>query len=306
VALAKDSSYEGKLPDGTSSVEAGIALVQAGFGYDGVRAMVAAARRAEELEPEQTSPWAALIRFEVGSSLYCSGEISGVRKHLEEALRLTGEAQPVLRVSTLGVLSLVAADEAHLNEAESLAREARGVVKKFGLEGIPQTTWANIALGRVLAERGKVAEARIELESGLSVRQRFSFLSPWPTVLALLVLAPVHVARRDRVGARAVLAEAHAILEAFPDAGMFPELLERQERRLRMSKGREESLNGELTKRELDVLVLLADHLTTQQIGSNLYVTPNTIRTHIKSIYRKLEVHSRKKAVEQAHARELI
>jgi len=72
LALAKGSRYEGKLPDGTASVEAGVALVQAGFGYGGVGAMVASARRAEELEPEQTSPWRALIHFEVGASLYCS------------------------------------------------------------------------------------------------------------------------------------------------------------------------------------------------------------------------------------------
>jgi LuxR family transcriptional regulator, maltose regulon positive regulatory protein len=41
-------------------------------------------------------------------------------------------------------------------------------------------------------------------------------------------------------------------------------------------------------------------------MGRNLYVAPNTIKTHIKSIYRKLEVSSRKRAVEEARARGLI
>jgi LuxR family transcriptional regulator, maltose regulon positive regulatory protein len=45
---------------------------------------------------------------------------------------------------------------------------------------------------------------------------------------------------------------------------------------------------------------------STRQIAQSLYVAPNTIRTHIKSIYRKLEVSSRKEAVEEARARGLL
>jgi LuxR family transcriptional regulator, maltose regulon positive regulatory protein len=103
-----------------------------------------------------------------------------------------------------------------------------------------------------------------------------------------------------------VLAEARAILEASPDAGMFPELLERLERKLRTGKRREGQLNEELTERELDVLLLFDAELTVQQMGSRLYVAPSTIRTHIKSIFRKLGASSRKEAAEQAHARGLI
>jgi DNA-binding CsgD family transcriptional regulator len=35
-------------------------------------------------------------------------------------------------------------------------------------------------------------------------------------------------------------------------------------------------------------------------------VSPSTIKSHVKSVYRKLGVSSRKEAVEQAHARKLI
>jgi LuxR family transcriptional regulator, maltose regulon positive regulatory protein len=88
---------------------------------------------------------------------------------------------------------------------------------------------------------------------------------------------------------------------------MLPELLEHQERRLRASKKhREEPLNGQLTQRELDVVGLLDRALSTSQMGRSLYVSPNTIRTHLKSIYRKLGVSSRKEAVEQAHTTGLI
>jgi ATP/maltotriose-dependent transcriptional regulator MalT len=60
---------------------------------------------------------------------------------------------------------------------------------------------------------------------------------------------------------------------------------------LRARKRQERWLDGELTERELDVLRLL-------------YVAPSTVRTHIKSIYRKVGDSSRGEAVEHAHARE--
>ena len=53
LTLAESIPYEGPLPDGTASVEAGAAMLRASFGYDGVRSSVEAARRAAELEPGQ-------------------------------------------------------------------------------------------------------------------------------------------------------------------------------------------------------------------------------------------------------------
>jgi DNA-binding CsgD family transcriptional regulator len=54
------------------------------------------------------------------------------------------------------------------------------------------------------------------------------------------------------------------------------------------------------------VLRLLDDELTTRQIAERLYVAPSTVKTQLKSIYRKLGVSSRGDAVEEAHARGLI
>jgi LuxR family transcriptional regulator, maltose regulon positive regulatory protein len=54
------------------------------------------------------------------------------------------------------------------------------------------------------------------------------------------------------------------------------------------------------------VLRLLVGELSTRQMARGLYLAPNTVRTHIKSIYRKLEVSSRKQAVEEAYLRKLI
>jgi LuxR family transcriptional regulator, maltose regulon positive regulatory protein len=308
LALAESSTHEGRLPDGTASVVSGVATIRAVFAFGGVRSIVEAAEDAAILDPEQSSPQAALVRLGQGNGLYLSGDTSAARRALEEALTLTKADTPVVRMSVLFTLSTVALDEGHLGEAESLARELHELVDKFRLYEIPQVwTEAAIALGRVLAERGNLADARIELERALSVRLRIPAISPWSTLLGLLALAPVRTARGDRAGGRAALAEARTILEPFADdAGIFPELLERQERRLRARKPHNGSLDGDLTERELDVLHLLGSELSTRQVAQSLYVAPSTVRTQVKSIYRKLGVSSRAEAVEEAHARGLI
>jgi LuxR family transcriptional regulator, maltose regulon positive regulatory protein len=305
--LAESIPHEGPLPDGTASVESGVAILRASFGYGGVQSMVEVARRAAEMEPGESSPWAALVRFGLGSSLYLSGETPQARVPLEEALALTEDGERLVRVVTLSFLSFVATDEGQLEEAESHAREARALVDRFRLSTVPQATLAPIALGRALAGRGKLEEAQKELEKGISARRELPGLSPWPTLTGLLALAPVRTARGDRAGGKEVLAEARAILEPFADdAGIFPGLLGRQERKLRTRKPREGQLDGELTERERDVLRLLGGELSTRQMAQSLYVAPSTVRTQIKSIYRKLGVSSRGAAVHEARARGLI
>ena len=56
-----------------------------------------------------------------------------------------------------------------------------------------------------------------------------------------------------------------------------------------------------LSEREIDVLRLLDTHLTSTEIAEELIISVNTVRSHIKNIYGKLNVHRRLDAVHRAH-----
>ncbi|HEX7136078.1 MAG TPA: response regulator transcription factor [Iamia sp.] len=49
----------------------------------------------------------------------------------------------------------------------------------------------------------------------------------------------------------------------------------------------------DLRPRELDVLVRLADGMTSQEIGDDLFLSINTVKTHTRNLYRKLGVRTR-------------
>lgn len=55
-----------------------------------------------------------------------------------------------------------------------------------------------------------------------------------------------------------------------------------------------------LTRRETDVLGLVAKGYSTREVAESLQLAESTITSHIKSIYRKLDVHSRSQAVHEA------
>lgn len=55
-----------------------------------------------------------------------------------------------------------------------------------------------------------------------------------------------------------------------------------------------------LSKREFDVMALLCKGYSYRKIGERLFVSPNTVRFHLKNIYRKLKVNSRHEALIKA------
>ena len=61
--------------------------------------------------------------------------------------------------------------------------------------------------------------------------------------------------------------------------------------------------NGDLTDRELDALHALADGLSNKEIARQLWLTEQTVKFHLSSVYRKLGISSRTEAVAAAYER---
>ncbi|RRB03872.1 response regulator transcription factor [Larkinella rosea] len=61
-----------------------------------------------------------------------------------------------------------------------------------------------------------------------------------------------------------------------------------------------------LSKRELEVLQLIAEGLSNQEIASRLFVSLNTVKTHSSNVLEKLEVKRRTQAIEKAKRLSLI
>jgi DNA-binding NarL/FixJ family response regulator len=59
-----------------------------------------------------------------------------------------------------------------------------------------------------------------------------------------------------------------------------------------------DSIAKALSARELEVLLLLDDHLGTDEIAKRLFISEHTVRSHVKSLLRKLQVSSRREALE--------
>ena len=58
-----------------------------------------------------------------------------------------------------------------------------------------------------------------------------------------------------------------------------------------------------LTNRELDILYLLLQRLTNKEIARNLGISTETVKGHLVSLFRKLEVKNRRQAIVVAQAR---
>jgi LuxR family maltose regulon positive regulatory protein len=104
------------------------------------------------------------------------------------------------------------------------------------------------------------------------------------------------------------------LLRAAAGAGIQPDFVRQLAQAIRQSEGTGAQVAGtagqhlaeELSERELHVLRLLATELTGPDIARELYVSLNTMRTHTKHIFAKLEVTSRAAAIRRAEVLGLI
>lgn len=61
-----------------------------------------------------------------------------------------------------------------------------------------------------------------------------------------------------------------------------------------------------LSDRELDVLMLLAEGLSNQDIADRLFISKNTVKTHLSNIFSKLDARRRTQAIKKARSLKII
>jgi DNA-binding NarL/FixJ family response regulator len=89
--------------------------------------------------------------------------------------------------------------------------------------------------------------------------------------------------------------------EAALSGGVARRLLDRVREGGRFD-GIPDSITQVLSAREVEVLLLLDEHLGTDEIAQRLFISEHTVRSHVKSLLKKLGVSSRREALERLDA----
>jgi LuxR family transcriptional regulator, maltose regulon positive regulatory protein len=289
--------HQGPLPDGMRSFTSSAALLRGVHGFDGLRVMRESARLAVQLETNPRSPWYGLAKAAYGFSLYLAGDLPAAEEQLEEAVRREAFTAP-LSIRGLAALSLIAVRRGDLPRARDLASTARRLATRCQLDDMPQSSLAYTATGAVYAAQGRHEEALGEFKRAVPSHWRTPGLSPWAALEAMLALAQALLDLGDSARAAEVIDDAQDVLILYPDdVNALTIRLERLRRRL--ARPRCADLVDPLTDREVAVLRLLRGTLSRREIGAELGVSPNTVKTHTQAIYRKLEVSNRHDAVDR-------
>jgi len=66
--------------------------------------------------------------------------------------------------------------------------------------------------------------------------------------------------------------------------------------------GADTFMDEALSKREMEILTLLSQRMGNKEIAERLFLSPNTIKTHLYNIYQKLNVKTRRQAIDKVNA----
>ena len=284
-----------------------LAMVRCAGIDDGVGEAVREGRRAVELSQHEADDVRVAALAGLACALYFAGRCdeawvaaSRAVEHPDVAQRAPGYA--VARTT----LALIAADRGLMTFARAHAEKARAIVGAITSSRSWLGANAALALGAVHACEGELAAAEREF----AYAERF-FGDEVATVhhAGLLVrLADVRRRRGRLDHASETLRLARQELAELTDSGVVPSRAD--EVQTQLEQARRQATQGEIleapTEAQLAVLRLLTSDLSAREIGAQLFLSPNTVRSHTRAIYRKLGVRSRPEAVARAEALGLL
>ena len=308
-AAAAEAADDGRaLLEGGRSVAAAVAMLRATLAYV-VGDLGSAARMAEEavaLEPDRESPWRAVALATFGSAMYWTGgDTERAVAALEEAVSLARPGvNSLATLRSLGMLAVVSLELGRRDEAVRWVARADEVRERESLEEYPTGVYGLAAKAQLLPPPA-TSPARWRRASARTCSERAAACAPTCCTRSRSWRASSRRRAARTRRASSCARRARSPRPAAIRASLAP-ALDDAERRLR---GRAEpgpAGRDDLSERELAVLRLLPTRLTFAEIGSELYVSKNTVRTHAQSIYRKLGVDSRADAVAAARRDRLL
>ncbi len=243
-------------------------------------------------------PVATLLQ---GIARVLSGDLDGGDVSLEDAVSAAEHAgAPEILADALCERSLVAMARNQWSRAEALAGQARTVLREAGIEDIYTTPLTCAVQARAAWHRGDVPAARQELVNAQRLRHLLTYALPHLAVQARIELTRVHLALADLAGARTLMGEIDELLKRRPGLGTL--VGEAGTLRARLADERGATVPGAsaLTAAELRLLPMLSTHLSFPEIAAELFLSPHTIKSEMKSVYRKLGASTRNQAVTRA------
>jgi LuxR family maltose regulon positive regulatory protein len=282
--------------------EAWAALLRAVLCRDGIEQM-----RADADEAARRLAVAGIVvpvtAFLQGLARVLCGDPEAGDVLFEDAIRSGDVAAPDVLALALCERSLLAMSRGEGGRAEDLAGQARAVLCQARMEDCYVTPLVCAAQARAARHRGDMAAARQQLFGAQRSRALLTYALPHLAAQARIELAGVHLALGDIAGARTLMREIDDLLKRRRGLGTLES--EAQALRARLSADRRPASPGasSLTVAELRLLPQLVTHLSFPEIAADMFLSPNTVKSEAMSVYRKLGVTSRSRAV--ARAREL-
>ncbi|GMU77854.1 MAG: helix-turn-helix transcriptional regulator [Acidimicrobiia bacterium] len=300
LAASLDRSCDGSaLPDGTDPWAAA-ALLRAITGAGGLgemREMAAKARAGHR----DDSPYRALATFLEASAAGLLGDVDAAWDLNREGARLARTVLVPVHAHLLAHAARLDLATGNWEAALGLVGQALAVVEEHGLADRPAMALVLATASLVHVSTGDRERGDAERQRAIDLLDRLMDVSPYQVLEARLDLAWASALVADHRAARVLLGRSEHQVRSLGDAGVLPSRFDAVSRIVGEHAPRPGAdLAEPLTPAEVRVLRMLPTHHSFGEIGGELFVSRNTVKSHAMAIYRKLGVSSRSAAVEEA------
>jgi len=268
-------------------------FLRAIVGINDVDRAEAAALRAIESAP--APHWEGVALAGLGQAQYLRGAYSQARDTLLRAVGLIPDANPNLLTLAVGNLGLAEYAEGSTSHAASMLDDGLAVIRSIGQERTPSGGILHLACGERARAGGDPRGALTWFESAVEVFGQGT-RSAWLANAHLLQAGAFRALGDDTEEIRC-LELADAIIDRLPNAGALRARSAQLHGGLLTTARHSTEFGEELSSREVVVLQLAADGLTQREIADQLFISYNTVKTHLKATYRKLGATSRDEAL---------